>query len=124
MSTARKVLLIIAFVFSIICAIGLAICTVVFFSSINDPAKIQKILDGFNRSSTSIEDGKTIVTILGVMFAILTAFELINAGLSIKGKSSNRTGLMILNIIFGVLSGIYINSLGAIFGLIDLKKTK
>ena len=124
MSTARKILMVIGFVFSIICAIGLAICTVVFFTSLNDPEKIQKVLNGLNKPSATIEEGKTIITILGVFFAILTAFELINAGLAIKGKSSNRTGLMILNIIFGVLSGIYINSLGGIFGLIDLKKTK
>ena len=87
-------------------------------------SSIQKVLDGLNRSSTSLEDGKTIVTIFGVLFAILTIFELLNACLAIKGVKSNRSGLMVLNIIFGVLSGIYINSLGGIFGLVDSNKTK
>jgi hypothetical protein len=53
---------------------------------------------------------------------MLAIFELINALLSIKGVKSNRSGLMVLNIIFGVIAGIYINSLGGIFGLVDSKK--
>ena len=122
MSVARKVLMIIAFVVSLMCFIGLAICAVVFFISTNNEEALQKILDGLNRSSTSLEEGKTIVTILGVVFAILAFFQLINACLSIKGVKSSRAGLMIINIIFGVLSGVYINSLGGIFGLIDGKK--
>ena len=124
MSTARKVLMIIAFVASILGVIAFAICAIAFFASIGNEELLQRVLDGLNRSSTSLEDGKTIVTIFGVIFAILTIFELLNACLAIKGVKSNRSGLMVLNIIFGVLSGIYINSLGGIFGLVDSNKTK
>ena len=124
MSTARKVLMIIAFVASILGIIAFALCAIALFVATGNEEQLQKVLDGLNRSSTSLEDGKTIVTIFGVLFAILTIFELLNACLAIKGVKSNRSGLMVLNIIFGVLSGIYINSLGGIFGLVDSNKTK
>ncbi len=124
MSTARKVLMIIAFVASILGIIAFALCAIAFFVATGNEEQLQKVLDGLNRSSTSLEDGKTIITIFGVIFAILTIFELLNACLAIKGVKSNRSGLMVLNIIFGVLSGIYINSLGGIFGLVDSNKTK
>ena len=122
MSTARKVLMIISFIVSIIAIIVFAMCGVGLFISINNEELLKRLLEGFNKASLSIEDGKTFVMILGVVFAIFTFLEIINACLSIKGVKSSRAGLMVLNIIFGVISGIYINSLGGIFGLVDGKK--
>ena len=122
MSTARKVLMIIAFVVSIIGTIVFALCATVFFISMNNEEILIRVLDGLNRKSVSLKDGKLIVTAFGIIFAILAFLELINAFLSIKGRKSNRPGLMVINIIFGVLSGIYINSLGGIFGLVDSNK--
>ena len=122
MSTARKVLMIIAFAVSIIGVIAFAICAVAFFASLGNEELLLRVLDGLNRKTVSVDEGKMIVTVLGVLFAVLAFFELINACLSIKGVKSNKSGLMVLNIIFGVLSGIYINSLAAIFGLVDGNK--
>ena len=122
MSTARKVLMIIAFVASILVVIAFALCAAALFIASNNEEMLQKVLDGMNKSSMTLEEGKTFAKILGVMFCVLGFFALINAGLSIKGIKSSRAGLMVINIIFGVLSGIYINSLGGIFGLVDGKK--
>jgi len=122
MSTARKVLMIIAFVASIIAFCLFAICAACFFISSNNEEVLNKVLDGMSKSSMTLEEGKTFVTIMGVTFCILAFFELINACLSFKGIKSSRAGLMVINIVFGVLSGIYINSLGGIFGLVDGKK--
>ncbi|MCR5462593.1 MAG: hypothetical protein K6E87_05950 [bacterium] len=122
MSAARKVLMIIAFVLSIGAVLTFALCAVAFFISINNEELLTKLLDGLNKQHISLDDGKLLVTIAGVVFAIFAFLALINACLSIKGVKSNRIGLMVINIIFGVISGIYINSLGAIFGLVDNKK--
>nr|MCR5307899.1 hypothetical protein [bacterium] len=122
MSTARKVLMIIAFIASIFGVLLFAICAIAFFAAINNEELLQRLLDGLNRTPSSPENAKVLVTILGIVFSMLAIFELINALLSIKGVKSNRSGLMVLNIIFGVISGIYINSLGGIFGLVDSKK--
>ena len=122
MSTARKVLMIIGFVVSIIGVIIFAICAAVFFIALGNEETLLKVLDGLNRKTVPVEDGKIIVTAIGILFAILAFFDLINACLSIKGRKSNRSGLMVLNIIFGVIAGVYINSLGGIFGLVDSNK--
>ena len=122
MSTARKVLMISAFIASIFGVLLFAICAIAFFAATNNEELLQRLLDGLNRTPSSPENAKVIVTILGIVFSMLAIFELINALLSIKGVKSNRSGLMVLNIIFGVIAGIYINSLGGIFGLVDSKK--
>ena len=122
MSTARKVLMIIAFVVSIIATIGLAFCAFVFFVSSGNEELLMKALDGLNKKSLSPEDGKVLVIVIGVLLSILAVLELINALLSIKGAKRNSAGLMVLNIIFGIFAGIYINSLGGIFGLASEKK--
>ena len=122
MSTARKVLMIIAFVVSIIATIGLAFCAFVFFVSSGNEELLMKALDGLNKKSLSPEDGKVLVIVIGVLLSILAVLELINALLSIKGAKRNSAGLMVLNIIFGIFAGIYINSLGGIFGLVSEKK--
>ena len=121
MSTARKVLMIIAFVLSIIVVCIFALCAIAFFISSNNEEVLNRVLDGMNKSSMTLEEGKTFATIMGVFFSILTLFAIMNAVLSIKGVKSSRAGLMVINIIFGVLSGIYVNSLGGIFGLVDGK---
>ena len=122
MSTARKVLMIIAFVVSIIGLVIFAMCAVAFFISTNNEELLTRILDSLSKKNISLDDGKLLVTILGVLFAVMAFFVLINACLSIKGAKSNRSGLMVLNIIFGFLSGVYLNSLGGIFGLVESKK--
>ena len=122
MSIARKVLMIVGFIASIVITIVLAICAVAFFIASGNEEMLNKILDGLNRSSMSVSDGKIYVIALASMFTFWAIIEVINALIAIKGVKSNRTGLMVLNIIFGVLSGVYVNSLGGIFGLVESKK--
>ena len=122
MSVARKVLMIIAFVVSLLGLLVLASCTAVFFIATNNEDVLVRVLDSLSKRNISFDNGKLLVTIIGVIFAIMAFIILINACLSIKGAKSNRSGLMVLNIIFGFISGIYINSLGGIFGLVESKK--
>lgn len=122
MSTARKVLMIVACILALLLLIGFAFMAIYFFVSIGDDEALQRMLDGLNRPSMSLREGKIFVSTLGVMFIVLAFVVLINAGLAIKGKDSNKNRLMILNIVFGVLSGVFVNSLGGIFGLIERKK--
>lgn len=122
MSTARKVLMIVACILALLLLVGFAFMAIYFFVSIGDDEALQRMLDGLNRPSMSLREGKIFVSTLGVMFIVLAFVVLINAGLAIKGKDSNKNRLMILNIVFGVLSGVFVNSLGGIFGLIERKK--
>ena len=119
MSTARKVLMIIACILALLMLIGFAFMAISLFVSIGDEEALQRMLDGLNRPSMSLREGKIFISTIGVIFIVLAFVVLINAGLAIKGKDSNRNSLMILNIIFGLLSGVYVNTLGGIFGLIE-----
>lgn len=119
MSVARKVLMIIGFILSIIIFVVLGFTAVGCFISLGNEELLNRLLDGLNRSTMTLEDGKNFITFLGVMFSIIALLALINACLSIKGVRSHKLGLMVLNIIFGVISGIYINSLGGLFGLLE-----
>ena len=122
MSTARKVLMIIAFVASILGVLIMGVCALALFISTGNEELLNKIVEGLDKTDLSPERAKVFVCALGVAFSIVTLLQLINAILSIKGVKSSRVGLMIINIIFGVISGIYVNSLGGIFGLVDGKK--
>ena len=61
---------------------------------------------------------------VGVVFFILMAFAIANGiivGVTKKGKSR---ALYIINIVFGYLSGVYLNLVAGIFGLISWRKTE
>ena len=49
-------------------------------------------------------------------------FALINAFIAIMGKSKKTKVLYILNIVFGIISGVCVNAIGAIFGLVALAR--
>lgn len=122
LSTARKVLMIIACVLSILSLLGFAFLSFSLLISVGNEEALRRMLDGLNRPTMSLEEGKPFLITLSVVFIIFALFGLINASLAIKGKDSNKKRLMILNIIFGVISNIFVNSLGGIFGLLDKKR--
>ena len=122
LSTARKVLMIIACILSILSLLGFAFLSFTLLISIGNEEALRRMLDGLNRPTMSLKDGKVFVITLSVVFLVFAFFGLINASLAIKGKDSNKKGLMVLNIIFGVISNIFVNILGGIFGLLDKKR--
>ena len=123
MRKARKILMIIGFVLSIVAVVVYAICAGVFFACASSSENIEKFMEQFNWGG-SPDDAKFGIIGVGIAFCIIGLFDLLNACLAFKGRKNNRFGLMILNIIFGVLSGTYVNSVGAIFGIIEGKKER
>ena len=67
----------------------------------------------------TLEEGKAFVTGLGVLFAVVACLELANFIFAIKGVKNHKTSTMVLNIVFGILAGVYVNSLGGLFGLFE-----
>ena len=121
MAVARKVLMIIAFIASIIVFLICALCGVTLFISIGNEELLTRLLDGMGKASLEGDARVMFVGIIGIAFFFIALMNIINAILSMKAVKSSKGGLMILNIIFGFLSGIYINILGGIFGLIEGK---
>ena len=119
MSKARKIFMIIAAILSIGLALLLGICAIAFFVSMNNEELLQKMLDGLNRTSKSVDEDKAFILRFGIIFLILAILELANIVLSFIGFKTKRTGVMALNIVFGVASGVYVNSVGGIIGLLE-----
>ena len=58
----------------------------------------------------------------GVAFFIFAAFGVVNSILAFIARGKDSKGIYVLNIIFGILSLIVVNVVGAIFGMIALNQ--
>lgn len=101
MRQAQKILMIIAAVVSII--------VTVIFAAIVIPTAIA--------AAARVEGGEPFPTGV-IVFFIIAGASFINIILSFMGKNSKSGVVLVLNIIFGILSDIFLNAVGAILGLI------
>ena len=99
MRQAQKILMIIA-----------AVCSII-FGVIMAAIVVPTTLAALSKSDADI-------TIGAIYFIVMTAAMIINIFLCFFGKSSKSGVVLVLNIVFGLLSGIVLNAVGAIFGLI------
>ena len=90
---------------------------------------VDGLSSGYNQSSfpgTPEEQALAIQIMFGCMafaFALLAGFGLTSAIVSFKClKEDNKKGLYITNIVFGILSGCYLNTAGGVLGVIALTK--
>lgn len=116
MKTAQKILMIIAGAVSIGMTLLWFILSMVFFIGAGNAEFINDYVA--EHPDLDAEIVKSVLVMLGVIFCIIAIMALINCIVSFKGKNTNSKGLLIANIIFGVLSGVEVNIVGAIFGLI------
>lgn len=113
MEKAKRILFTISGVLSIVGIVLWLILGIVFMVCANSTEVIEKAADG-----EDVEVIKAMFTTVGVMFIFFAIMSIVNSILCFKGRNSNSKGIMIINIVFGALSGIEINILAAIFGLI------
>lgn len=64
------------------------------------------------------DSGDAGLTASGIYLLVMACAMIINIFLCFFGKSTKSPVILVLNIIFGVLSNIWINVVGAIFGFI------
>ena len=116
MKTAQKILMIIGGIASIGMTLLWFILAMVFFIGAGSAEFINK----YNSDYPELDADaiKIMLIVIAVMFCILTVLALINAIVAFKGKNTDKKGLLIQNIVFGALSGVELNIVGAIFGLI------
>lgn len=128
MTKASKILLTVAGVLSIISFVLYVVFTVIFFigSTANGQQEILKALN--DGTFTYTIEGKSnaevaevlsaACRVLGVVFVIAAVFTVANIVICFVGAKKQTKGLLILNIVFGALSGVLLNVLGGIFGLV------
>ena len=117
MEKAKRILFTISGVLSIISVVVFLILAIVFIAFGNNVEAMEELAND-STSGTDAEAFKVLFVGLGVMFIFFMIFGIVNIILCFKGRNSDSKNVMILNIVFGALSGIEVNILAAIFGLI------
>ena len=117
MEKAKRILFTVSGVLSIIGIVTYAILGIVFLVIGSNAEFVEKAIEG-GSTSDEAEAMKALFMCCGVLFIIFGIMSIINVILCYKGKNSDSKNIMILNIVFGAISGIEINILAAIFGLI------
>ena len=117
MEKAKRILFTISGVLSIISVVVFLILAIVFITFGNNVEAMEELAND-STSGTDAEAFKVLFVGLGVMFIFFMIFGIVNIILCFKGRNSDSKNVMILNIVFGALSGIEVNILAAIFGLI------
>ena len=116
MNTAKRILFLVGGIMSICAAIAFFFLSIMFIAFSNMKEEMQKLAD--DSAEYGIEYFQVLFLALGIMFIFFLILAIINIVLSFKGRNSNSKGLMIANIVFGALSGIEVNLVAGIFGLI------
>ena len=122
MTIARRVMMIIGFIAALGLSITLALIAIVFFIATNNEELLTKLLDGLNKSTMTLNEGKNFALSTGLFIGFYAFIEILNTIFTLIGIKSNKTIVMIFNIILGLVGSTYINTLGGIFGLCEDKK--
>ena len=132
MKTASKILLIVGASLSMIMAVTFIILGVVFVFMGIDPQAKADIINGLENGTvhssftgTTEEQAVYIQAMffaLGFVFVIWAALLVLGGTFSFISVAKKKTPLYILAIVFGIISCVFLNSVGAIFGLISNSK--
>ena len=124
MRKASKIIFLVAGILSIVCAVGYLVTGLVYVILPNTDVwaevcnEIMK--DNPSLKPADMEAIKTIVVTCGVLFLISVAFAGVNSFFSFKAWKQEKPSkaLNVLNIVFGVLSGVIVNIVAAIFAFV------
>ena len=132
MKTASKILLIVGASISMIMAVTFIIFGIVFVFMGIDPQAKADIINGIENGTvhpsftgTTEEQAVYIQAMffaLGFVFVIWAALLVLGGTFSFISVAKKKTPLYILAIVFGIISCVFLNSVGAIFGLISNSK--
>ena len=114
MEKAKRILFTVSGILSIVGIVLWLVLGIVFIAVANNADTVENMAD----SADDIEAVKAMFMACGIMFIFFAIMSIVNAILCFKGRNTNAKGVMIINIVFGAISGIEINILAAIFGLI------
>ncbi len=128
MKSASRILLLISGILSIVAAVLYLIFGILMLAMTGESGKAA-MQEAINNGTVTVASGLTqeeaiaalqgMALAVGVVFMFLVVFCIINSVLSFKARNHQTKGLLILNIVFGALSGVLLNILGGIFGLVS-----
>lgn len=131
MKKIGKILLMIGGIYSIVTMV-LVLALGIFLTVLSSPSWTQTIIDYINEGNISAIGEYTaeestqiyqmVFLVLGVIYLIEVGFDIANCVLSFRGQAKQTKALMIVNIVFGFLTGVLFNAAGGIVSLIALSK--
>ena len=124
MRKTANTLILVGAILSIALAVSFLISAIVFFV-ISSDAVIEEILKEATYDVSEEEAKiilKTTFITLGVVFAFVSTFDVINAIIAFVSRKKESKAAYILNIVFGLLSGVEVNAAGGVVGTIYITK--
>ena len=127
MKKAANILFLVGAILSIATAVSGILSGVAFIVLGSIPEIKQAIIDGINNGTIQTTEANAeaaaavfqytfIASGISVLFCSL--FAIPNCFFAFKGRNSNNHVMFILNIVFGVISGVIVNVVGAVFALV------
>ena len=124
MRKTANTLILVGAILSIALAVSFLISAIVFFV-ISSDAVIEEILKEATYDVSEEEAKiilKTTFITLGVVFAFVSTFDVVNAIIAFVSRKKESKAAYILNIVFGLLSGVEVNAAGGVVGTIYITK--
>lgn len=124
MRKTANTLILVGAILSIVMAVSFLISAIVFFV-ISSDAVIEEMLKTAKYDVSEEEARmilKTTFITLGVVFAFVSTFDIVNAIIAFISRKKESKAAYILNIVFGLLSGVEVNAAGGVVGTIYITK--
>lgn len=124
MRKTANTLILVGAILSIVMAFSFLISAIVFFV-ISSDAVIEEMLKTATYDVTEEEARmilKTTFITLGVVFVFVSTFDIVNAIIAFISRKKESKAAYILNIVFGLLSGVEVNAAGGVVGTIYVTK--
>ena len=124
MRKASKIIYLVAAIVSIVFAVGYLICGIVMLVFPNIPEVVEAIEAEIAKNpdlpADALEVFKAIFITYGVVFIITACCAGVNSFFAFKahGQEKPSKSLNVLNIVFGVLGGVLVNVVAAIFAFV------
>ena len=129
MKKAANILFLIGMILSILTAIGYLISGIICLAANNAPELKEQLIQVLENNH--IPQAQMIANLIqrsligsAISAFISCGFAIANAPISWNGRTKGNTTIYVLNIVFGILSGVIINVVGAILALIADGNTK
>ena len=121
MRKASKVLFRISGILSIVFAVSMLISCVIFFV-LSAPFAKDALADMVKGTKMTVEQLQSVFQTLGITFIFCGLACIANAIICFNAARKDSIGLYIVSIVFGAISGVELNILASIFGLIGHKR--
>ena len=132
MKKASKILLLVGGIMSLVLA-GIVLILSITFTVLGSPAVVEAIREGIEKGQITTSAANTEAAVIifqstmittAIFFYIWTVILIINGIIALISRGKTSKGLYIASIILGFASGVEVNAVGGIFGIIGTRRER